>query len=65
MNIPHDELIVALKENTSTLSNWGFCLSCGNQQDGCEPDARNYPCDECNTYQVFSAEEILMMGAYQ
>ena len=25
----------------------GFCLNCGEQAFGIEPDARNYTCDEC------------------
>lgn len=39
----------------------GFCLACGNEQDGCEPDARNYKCEECGLNKVFGAEEILLV----
>lgn len=39
----------------------GFCLSCGAQQDGVEPDARNYKCDACGEYKVFGAEELVLM----
>lgn len=41
--------------------NLGFCLACGAQADGVEPDARNYECDTCGEEQVFGAEELLMM----
>lgn len=37
----------------------GFCKSCGFEQDGCEPDARNYTCEDCGEDQVFGAEELL------
>lgn len=45
--------------------NPGFCLACGEEQEGCEPDARNYVCEYCKEEQVFGAEEILLMGAYE
>lgn len=45
--------------------NSGFCLACGETQDGCEPDARGYECESCGEHEVFGAEECLMMGAYQ
>lgn len=42
----------------------GFCLACGAVAEGVEPDARRYPCDECDAPKVYGAEEILlMMGA--
>jgi hypothetical protein len=40
----------------------GFCRGCGAEHDGCEPDARNYPCEECGANAVFGLEELLMMG---
>jgi hypothetical protein len=41
----------------------GFCLACGEQADGVEPDARNYLCESCGARKVYGAEEILMMIA--
>lgn len=46
--------------NTS-LENPGFCLACGADADGCEPDARYYECDECGAKAVFGAEELAIM----
>jgi predicted RNA-binding Zn-ribbon protein involved in translation (DUF1610 family) len=43
----------------------GFCLSCGEEASGCEPDARNYVCESCGEEQVFGAEELLIMGVGQ
>ena len=65
MLIPEDDLLQALEENQMSLSNWGFCLNCGNQQDGCEPDARGYTCEECGERAVSGAEEILLTGEYE
>ena len=44
------------------LDNIGYCLACGAERDGCEPDARNYECESCGERQVFGAAELLMMG---
>ena len=40
----------------------GFCLACGHEQGGCEPDARRYSCEACGEKQVFGPHEILFMG---
>lgn len=42
--------------------NIGICLSCNNEQDGCEPDARKYKCDDCGKQTVYGLEELLIMG---
>lgn len=41
---------------------YGICLSCGNVQEGCEPDAREYECQDCGEPEVYGLEEALMMG---
>jgi hypothetical protein len=40
----------------------GFCIVCGEYRDCCEPDARNYPCDNCGLHKVYGAEELVLMG---
>lgn len=40
----------------------GYCIECGAEHDCCEPDAREYPCEECGLNKVYGAEEIIMMG---
>lgn len=41
----------------------GGCLSCGEiQYGGCEPDARNYKCEECGELEVYGLAELAMMG---
>lgn len=59
-SITMEKLICAVKDEMFGTSNPGFCIVCGNQQDECEPDARNYECDECGRNQVFGAAELLM-----
>ena len=40
----------------------GFCVTCGSENDCCEPDARKYKCENCGVHTVYGAEEILIMG---
>ena len=41
----------------------GFCIACGAPSwDSVEPDARNYPCEECGERKVYGAEELVLMG---
>lgn len=43
--------------------NLGFCLACGAEAMGVEPDARHYPCESCGKPEVFGAEELLLRMA--
>lgn len=43
--------------------NPGFCVACGHEQEGCEPDACNYECEACGAMEVFGAQELLMRVA--
>ena len=45
------------------LDNPGFCIKCGCENDGCEPDARRYRCESCGAMAVYGAEELLLMVA--
>lgn len=50
-----------VEESETTLSNPGICHACGHEQDGCEPDAREYECEECRKKKVYGAQETLIM----
>jgi hypothetical protein len=39
----------------------GFCIACGCEASGVEPDARGYHCEACGEDKVYGAEEILIM----
>ncbi len=43
----------------------GFCIQCGDQADGVEPDARRYRCESCGANAVYGAEELLLRGVIQ
>lgn len=40
----------------------GFCLACGEVQDGCEPDATRYTCECCGESMVYGAAELALRG---
>ena len=42
----------------------GFCLACGEIEDGVEPDARKYVCSCCGKDKVYGASELVLMGLY-
>ena len=50
----------AVEAEMAGLDNPGFCIACGEEADGCEPDARNDECESCGTHKVFGAAELLM-----
>lgn len=57
--VTFDQVLEAVKADDCL----GFCLGCGAQADGVEPDARNYECDECGALEVYGAEELMIMMA--
>ena len=38
----------------------GFCIACGAEAYGVEPDARKYVCECCGKRAVYGAEELLL-----
>lgn len=42
----------------------GFCLACGAENYGIEPDAQRAPCEACQAPKVYGAEELLLRGLY-
>jgi hypothetical protein len=49
----------AVERRMTTLDNPGFCIACGEEADGCEPDARRYKCEACGERAVYGADELL------
>lgn len=54
-------VLEAVERSNFSLDNPGFCLACGADVEGVEPDACRYPCDICDELKVFGAEELLIM----
>lgn len=56
-NLTLDMIMDAVKEDEY----FGFCVSCGEQMNPVEPDAREYECEACGEHTVYGAEELLIM----
>jgi hypothetical protein len=54
-------VMAAVEDSTFGMSSAGFCLDCGADADGVEPDAGEYKCEECGQMRVYGAEAVLMM----
>lgn len=60
-NLSIDEVMQAVEESYSSCENPGFCLACGERQEGCEPDAEHYECEGCGAMMVFGAEQVILL----
>lgn len=43
----------------------GVCKNCGAIRDCCEPDAVDYPCDECGENAVVGVDIALLDGLFE
>ncbi len=59
-NVTMERVIEAVEDAQTSLGNPGFCITCGEDTSGVEPDAREYKCEVCGSNSVFGAEEILI-----
>ena len=57
-----DEVLSAAEEQMFGLGNSGFCVSCGEEQDGVDPDARGDECECCGEKAMYGAQELVLMG---
>ena len=64
-SITERRVMEATEDSTFGMGSTGFCIECGSEQTGCEPDAQNYECESCGERQVFGAEELLIAGRYR
>lgn len=55
-----DAIVEACERRQATLDNPGFCLHCGLEADGVDPDGRAYKCEACGYDAVFGCEELMM-----
>ena len=62
-SITTERLEALAREQMFGMSNPGVCTACGSDQDGCEPDAEYYECENCGECKVFGASELFMVFA--
>jgi predicted RNA-binding Zn-ribbon protein involved in translation (DUF1610 family) len=59
-SITVERVIEAVERRYDSLDNPGFCISCGEDAEGVEPDAREYVCEHCGEKAVYGADELLL-----
>jgi hypothetical protein len=62
-SITVERVVEAVERRMTTLDDPGFCLVCGYEQGGCEPDTRRYLCEACGERAVYGADELLLRMA--
>lgn len=65
INNPHpsvtlERIMPMVEDQMFGMGNPGICVACGDETDGCEPDARNYECHSCGEHEVYGAEWIFV-----
>ena len=58
-----ERVIEATRREMFGLDNPGFCIACGVEVEGVEPDARRYQCESCDERAVYGAQELFVMMA--
>ena len=58
-SLTEDIIIDAVERSMMDLDYPGFCVACGLEHGGCEPDARKYPCESCGERAVYGAEALM------
>ena len=59
-SITAKRVAAAVKRYQRELANPGFCIECGKEAEGCEPDMRKGLCEHCGERAVYAAEELMM-----
>ncbi len=59
-SITLERVMAAVEDAGQSLENPGFCIACGDDAEGVEPDARRYECESCEARAVYGAEELLI-----
>jgi hypothetical protein len=60
-SITQERVMEAAERWQVSLDNPGFCIACGAEAEGCEPDASKYICEACEEPAVYGASELLIM----
>lgn len=58
---------VSMADLQNDMADEGICLACGHRQGGCEPDAREYKCEneDCGENKVYGLQEAMIMDAIE
>jgi hypothetical protein len=59
-SITLERVVEAIGRRDTSLDDPGFCIACGEEASGCEPDACGYICKICDEPKVYGAEELFI-----
>ena len=54
-----NQIMEAIEQDNSN----GFCIACGAEAYGVEPDAEAYTCESCDEPKVYGAEQLLIYAS--
>lgn len=57
-SITGERIAEACERHLRTLDNPGFCVLCGEEAEGVDPDARRGECEHCGKRGVYGADEL-------
>jgi hypothetical protein len=60
-SLSFDRVFSAAQDSMFGMGTTGFCLACGSDQEGCEPDMKNGKCEACEERKIMGAEDLLIM----
>ena len=60
-SVTPERVAEAVEREQTSLDNPGFCVRCGAEAEGVEPDAREYECESCGEPDVYGASELLIV----
>lgn len=60
-SLTEDVIIEAVEATMFGTANIGFCIHCGCEADGCEPDMEKGFCAGCERREVYGAEQLMFM----
>lgn len=58
--VTEEAVLEAVERKIGSLDDPGFCIACGAEALGVEPDARKHRCESCGEHAVYGAEELLL-----
>lgn len=58
-----ERIFEACERRIRSLDSPGFCIACGADIEGVEPDACEYECEACGERAVYGCEELALMVA--
>lgn len=58
--VTEEAILNAVERGMESLDDPGFCILCGCEACGVEPDGRKIKCESCGANCVYGAEELLL-----